>query len=282
MIALSHQQANTLSLCYEEDVNDTKINLNSDNPISKDNSKQKGKFMMRRYNDNCVRSLNGILMTGYVLKGYENILNLTIPETSHILCIKYYLKQRSLNRTGDTQLFVTGGGKKNETNIDAMKREVCEETTLEIIDTSNAQFLGSYYSNQNNIHWYSCPIENMKVKCNTIKPNKSNKWNRMKKTKKTKNKIACIIWGSKDEICNKMKQIKINHVRNKEGIDGLISIPFTDVKKIIETIKINQYGFSHKFCWNYDQTYKFLTSRRSISSDEVCDFISALYKGSIL
>lgn len=270
MEVVSYQQDSLLS-CYKLfDKTIKKINLDDENPITK----QKGKFMMRCYNEHCVKLLDRILMTSYVLKGYNDFLvNLSIPETSHILCVKYYLKKRSPNKTGDTQLFVTGGKtSRDKYIIDTVKREVYEETTLEIIDTTRIQFLGLKKTCKKNVHWYSCSIENMRIEGNT------NKY-KYKKSKSFKDKIACIIWGSKDEMRNKLKQIKINHKLNKEGIDGLVSIPFVDVKKILETINEKQYNWSDKFCWDTEQNYNFVTSHTSVKNDVIYDYIRDIYKG---
>ncbi len=224
-------------------------------------------FLTRYFYECSLKSSDKILLSNYLLPGtLEIVSKLNLPESSHILCITYDKKIAIDDRTGDTQLFISGKANGDENITNTLKREIKEGTTLEVIDDSKITFLGNDMKRGINVEWYLCPVEN------TIPGDYGKKiWNTNQHN--IKRKISCIIWGSKEEIINKMTQIKKNKQIIETGIAGVSTISFNHVKQIIKMLQNERFPSFSKFFWTTNQEYLFAFSGRRIVNDEMYNYI---------
>lgn len=237
------------------------LNHSQEKKSTNENSVHYGaKFFTRQFSADRTYYCNKILMSGYILKGAKKVTSaLCLPTDSYVLCISYHKKPGVRNMTGDTQLFVTGSAESvEEQDMDILKREIYEETTLNLIDQSLVEFLGTERTNTTQINWYLCNIKNLTTVPGTRKSIPKSRGKRMK--------ISCIIWGSKQEIFDKFDEIK-THNHDNDGICGLAAIPLEDAIQIIEIIEKEEYDHNSKFAWDSNQRHRFLFSKTVIKKD---------------
>lgn len=181
-------------------------------------------------------------MFGYILNYTNEVLSkLILPKDSYVINVMY-IKGVGVGKTGATQLFMTGTSEGTEDALTTLRHEVREETCLDF-DVQDATLLKRAPSKDSIINWYSCPIHKMRV-INHIRNRKSTG------KKGLRNKIACIIWGTKEQITQKLQEIKVTHVQNDDKIAGLVCMSFEDTKKIASVIEQSRYTYLKHFFWD--------------------------------
>lgn len=210
-------------------------------------------IIVRHYNKPSIQYEQKILMSLYLINYANEVLSrLILPKDSYIINIMYIKARGIVDATGSTQLFVTGTSEGTEDALTTLRHEVREETCLDF-DPQDVTLLKKGHSRTNTIRWYSCPIQKMRV-INHIK-NRDSPINRI-----SQNKVICIIWGTKEQVTQKLKEISVTDSQNEDKIAGLVAISFEDVKKIANIIDKSRYNYLTHFVWdtrNQQHSYAF-------------------------
>jgi hypothetical protein len=204
----------------------------------------------RHFGENIVvEHSDPVLFSRYLLPGTKETFDaLNLPSDMYVLCVTY--KQDQKGGGGDTQIFITGTIEPNETIKHAAKRELVEETHF-------AAERNSYMKKINkvkNTTWYSCEVKNLKFVENPNEINQRrlgdffksasnfchNLFDRFRSTqKKRKNKIACIVYGTREEMETLMRSFKgfdSTKTHNNDDIVGLACLSVENAKKVIDVV----------------------------------------------
>lgn len=119
----------------------------------------------------------------------------------------------------DIQIFITGKTKMKEESKESACREIYEETRF-TVDQSALKFV----LREDTTDWYLVNIEDVNVK---------NKKEEKTITRDTKNRVSCIIYGTKDQIEEKVNEL--NNI-NRQKNDDIIGLTWFDIKTLFDLI----------------------------------------------
>ena len=206
--------------------------------------------LARFFSDRYVTSMtNGLLMSGFLLKdAMKAIIIAGLSDDEYIVGLTYTFVPSLENLTGegDTQLFLTGNVKNNETHEVTTIRKIEDATKLTPIKSNSIMCIDT---NSDDIKWYKCSISLLKpLKYSDHKSKSECPDNNSQKKKK----VACLIHDTYEEMVLKLSELTQTNVEPFNGISGITCIKVTDVKKIITMIYSENYGPFDKFFWNND------------------------------
>ena len=174
-------------------------------------------------------------------------------EPMYVVNVAYELDPtgKKKNKTGDTQLFMTGTIETGETPSTTTISELREEVKMEPIKRCCVKLLHEQYVSKNQmIYWYGCSVKHLKPAINTNK--------RRDTFPKRKDKVVCILYGTLGEVMDFLKRIPIHSEKNDENIDGLVCMKMSDVIKIehITRSAIEYNNPYSKFYWKSNRTHE--------------------------
>lgn len=215
-------------------------------------------IISRYFTDGVIRSINNrLLMSGFLLQGaLKAIQHQGIKDHEYIMGITYAFIPSMRNRTGDTQLFLTGNVKKNEASEITIIRKIEEEVKMTPVKNNSISYIDI---DSGDIKWYSCPVSSLiPLNCPLMRPDTNTR-----NTNKKSQKVACLIHGTYKEMVNALSNLGYNYNEtSNNGICGITCIKVSDVKKIIEIIKNNNYGQLDKFFWKSNKTCEYAFNGR--------------------
>jgi ADP-ribose pyrophosphatase YjhB (NUDIX family) len=221
---------------------------------------------IRYFNNSNIKYVSSVLMSAYVLYNTYDVFNIfykkiiepysiKINEPIYIINIIYDLKENIKNKTGDTQLFMTGSVEYNETSLAATISEIKEELQLEPKNASCIKYFCCNTFNNIKYNWYYCSVTDLQNITND-----ENK--RIENNRTNKNKVGCMVYGTLIEMLQVISNIKCSDEMTTESIAGLVCMESKDVLDILNIIKVNKYKSLDKFYWNKNKSYEYAFNGR--------------------
>ena len=221
-------------------------------------------------------SIRQVLMNGHLLPGYIKALKhlmLSIgtdtekTQPIYIFNMMYDMVPGIRDKTGDTQPFMTESVEQSDKNShETVIHGIREELRMIPRNQREIKFLHKdlFPGTLRTVDWYQANIKDLRVSVNLRESEK-----RPEHKKIGKNKVACIVWGSYQDIKDTLLKIPTYPKRSDgDGITGFICIEMSHMLRIIDTILRERYHGLDKFYWFPDKTHKFAFSGRTCGDDE--------------
>lgn len=205
--------------------------------------------IVRNFNDPLLKYPSQVLISSYILPGAFEALK-KIPRDLFCVNVMYELDLtgKTKDKTGDTQLFMTGSIEDKETPLTAVIAELKEEIRMEPINDKCMKKLYVDTTLPKKVFWYGCDVKYLKPASSIVK--------RAETSGYQKNKVCCILYGTYIEVSEFLKSIPIQKEINEENISGLIGMQISDVCNIYSMIDLSPKNPLTKFYWMNDKTFK--------------------------
>jgi ADP-ribose pyrophosphatase YjhB (NUDIX family) len=168
---------------------------------------------------------------------------LNLPDDHYVLNVTYDLIEGKRNRTGDTQLFVTGTVAEQEPPEAACLRELQEEVLMRpknglrhIYNTTEMRGRDA-----RTVDWYECRLSELSEPESATQP---------RICKDGKNKVGCIVHGTYKEVLAAFGRIPVVSAA-ADGIIGVVCLRVGDIKRILMRIP-KYYAHRDLFFWCYN------------------------------
>ena len=203
---------------------------------------------VRYFGSSSVSKVNIMCISDYLKDGVLDALKVLksskkITDDSFVLQV-IYEDLKNFKRAGDTQLFITGSVERSEEKDSSQTvcYELAEETRFEPQKKKSIELLVTCQTKSEKVDWFACPISNLRY----IGPTPARKTEKMSYSYK----IACIVYGTEDEMVNAISSIPKNSSRGNDRIKGLVCMRFTDVESLtLRIVKRQLAGKKGTIAW---------------------------------
>jgi hypothetical protein len=274
---------------YSCDSNDSSDSSDSNDSSDSDNSDDSDTLSQDQKNDNTrkpfaivkyfnkpgiTESIRQVLMNGHLLPGYVRALKHLMKSVGtdnirsiYVLNMMYDMVPGIRDKTGDTQPFMTESVEKSDKNShETVIHGIREELRMIPRDQRDIKFLHKdvFPETLRTVDWYQANVKDLKVSVNLRESEK-----RPEHKKVGKNKVACIVWGSYQDLRDILLKIPTYSKRSDgDGITGIVCVEMSHMLGIIDTILRERYHGLDKFYWYPDKTHKFAFSGRTCTENE--------------